>query len=123
MFGDNGMISVIICRQLDNSEPEKTWEIDTWLMSCRVLGRKVEQTVLREILLNARAAGVHRIIGIFRPTERNALVRDHYQQLGFTLSHNEPDGGSVWYIDAQTEIGATAMTVHRRQDLPSADGS
>ena len=38
IFGDNGMISVVICRPGGN----ETWEIDTWLMSCRVLGRKVE---------------------------------------------------------------------------------
>ena len=45
-FGDNGMISVVICRP----GAECVWEIDTWLMSCRVLGRKVEHMVLGEIL-------------------------------------------------------------------------
>ncbi len=51
IFGDNGMISVVICRLLGND----IWEIDTWLMSCRVLGRKVEHMVLREILEHARS--------------------------------------------------------------------
>ena len=40
-FGDNGMISVLICRRQQDD-----WNIDTWLMSCRVLGRKVETAVL-----------------------------------------------------------------------------
>jgi predicted enzyme involved in methoxymalonyl-ACP biosynthesis len=53
IFGDNGMISVVICRPAESD----IWEIDTWLMSCRVLGRKVENMVLREILEHARKAG------------------------------------------------------------------
>ena len=40
IFGDNGMISVVVCRPGERP----VWEIDTWLMSCRVLGRKVEQS-------------------------------------------------------------------------------
>ena len=57
IFGDNGMISVVICRP---GEPG-VWEIDTWLMSCRVLGRKVEHMVLREMLEHARAAGITKL--------------------------------------------------------------
>ena len=47
IFGDNGMISVVICRPAspDTGQPA-AWEIDTWLMSCRVLGRRVEHMVL-----------------------------------------------------------------------------
>ena len=78
IFGDNGMISVVICRP---GEPA-SWEIDTWLMSCRVLGRKVEHMVLREILQHARAAGIEKLIGTYRPTDRNKLVVDHYAQAG-----------------------------------------
>ena len=59
------------------------WEIDTWLMSCRVLGRRVEHMVLREILEHARAAGIQKLSGTYRPTERNKLVIDHYAKLGF----------------------------------------
>src|SRR5580693_6873437 len=67
IFGDNGMISVVICRL---AEPG-VWDIDTWLMSCRVLERKVEHMVLREILEHARAAGVHKLTGTYLPTDRN----------------------------------------------------
>ena len=80
IFGDNGMISVVICRPGEAG----VWDIDTWLMSCRVLGRKVEHMVLREILEHARAAGVHKLRGAYRPTDRNNLVIDHYAKLGFT---------------------------------------
>lgn len=108
-FGDNGMISVIICRTL----PESTWEIDTWLMSCRVLGRRAEQMVLREILRQAREAGIRKLVGIYRPTDRNAMVRDHYAKLGFTQIAGEHGGTSWWMLDAATEIEPASMRVLR----------
>jgi FkbH-like protein len=92
VFGDNGMISVIICRPGATG----TWEIDTWLMSCRVLGRKVEQMVLCEILRHAREAGVTRLSGTYRPTDRNKLVADHYSRLGFCKKHEEETGLTRW---------------------------
>jgi FkbH-like protein len=96
VFGDNGMISVVICR------PGKTgeWEIDTWLMSCRVLGRRVEHMVLREILDHARAAGVHKLLGTYRPTDRNKLVVDHYEKLGFTKVEEDAFGVTRWEMSA-----------------------
>ncbi len=94
IFGDNGMISVVICRP---GEPG-VWDIDTWLMSCRVLGRKVEHMVLREILEHARAAGVYKLTGAYRPTERNKLVVDHYAKLGFGLVAEEPSGLTRWEL-------------------------
>jgi FkbH-like protein len=91
-FGDNGMISVVICRPAGN----ESWEIDTWLMSCRVLGRKVERMVLREILEHARATGIRKLIGTYRPTERNQLVADHYRKLGFSKVREEGSGLTEW---------------------------
>ena len=107
-FGDNGMISVIICRP---GGPQ-TWEIDTWLMSCRVLGRKVEAMVLREILAQARSAGMQRVVGVYQPSAKNALVKDHYQKLGFSLIA-EADGQTRWEMDSSVQIPAAPMTVRR----------
>jgi FkbH-like protein len=107
-FGDNGMISVVVCRSLSAG----TWEIDTWLMSCRVLGRKVEEMVLREILHHARARGVQKLVGTYVPTERNALVRDHYQKLGFQPGKDE-SGTTTWELQTDVEIEAAPMTVDR----------
>lgn len=92
IFGDNGMISVVICRSAESG----VWEIDTWLMSCRVLGRRVENMVLREMLEHAREMGIHTLRGIFRPTDRNKLVIDHYAKLGFTKTGEEETGSTVW---------------------------
>jgi FkbH-like protein len=96
IFGDNGMISVLVCRPGDAG----VWEIDTWLMSCRVLGRKVEHMVLRELLRNARAAGVSTLLGTYRPTERNKLVVDHYARLGFTKIDEDASGITRWEFSA-----------------------
>jgi FkbH-like protein len=94
IFGDNGMISVVICRPAGN----ETWEIDTWLMSCRVLGRKVEHMVLRKIVEHAHAAGVRKLIGTYRPTERNKLVVDHYAKLGFNKLRENESGLTEWEL-------------------------
>jgi hypothetical protein len=109
IFGDNGMISVLICRPLGS----ETWEIDTWVMSCRAPGRKVEHMVLREILEHARAAGIRKLIGIYRPTERNKLVVDHYGKLGFNKVREEESGLTEWelFVDPTTDWEASPMNV------------
>jgi FkbH-like protein len=94
IFGDNGMISVIICRPAEVG----VWEIDTWLMSCRVLGRKVEHMALGEILRHARAAGIKKLTGAYKPTDRNGLVADHYAKLGFTRIAEEDSGLTRWEL-------------------------
>jgi FkbH-like protein len=92
-FGDNGMISVLICRRQGDA-----WDIDTWLMSCRVLGRKVEQAVLGELISAGRAAGVRRLLGRYLPTEKNQMVADHYGKLGFELVEQRADGSALWEL-------------------------
>ena len=94
VFGDNGMISVIICRSLDED-----WHIDTWLMSCRVLGREVEKAVLQEIIFHARNRGINQLLGTYQPTERNQLVKDHYANLGFESLSDEINSTTYWLLD------------------------
>ena len=111
IFGDNGMISVVICRR----NQSRTWEIDTWLMSCRVLGRKVEYMVLREILAHARAGGIHKLYGTYRPTDRNKLVEDHYAKLGFTKVGQEESGLTRWelLVDSANPEAAPMQLISR----------
>ena len=68
------------------------FEIDTWLMSCRVLKRGVEQFLLNHLIHLALSRGIQRIRGVYIPTSKNALVRDHFIGLGFTNIAAEPDG-------------------------------
>ncbi len=93
MFGDNGMISAVIC--LKNG---KQWEVDTWIMSCRVLGRRVEEAILQHLVWAARAAGASELIGRYIPTARNGLVRDHFEKLGFAKTGETPDGATSWRL-------------------------
>jgi FkbH-like protein len=90
-LGDNGMISVIICRTNGDD-----WKIDTWLMSCRVLGRGVEETVLDELCRHAAERRIKRLVGTYIPTARNKLVENHYANLGFKLLKREEDGTTIW---------------------------
>src|SRR5271170_2108078 len=109
IFGDNGMISVVICRDAGN----ETWEIDTWLMSCRVLGRRVEHMVLHKIIEQAHSAGVRKLIGTYRPTERNKLVVEHYAKLGFGKVREENSGSTEWefLVESSTEWETPPMKV------------
>jgi FkbH-like protein len=94
-FGDNGVIAIIIGRLRDGGD----LYIDTWLMSCRVLGRQVEPTTLNLIAQEAKTLGARRLIGEYLPTKKNAMVREHYARLGFTTTETSPDGGNVNMLD------------------------
>jgi FkbH-like protein len=111
IYGDNGMISVVICRPSQAG----IWDIDTWLMSCRVLGRKVENMVLREILRHARAAGIRTLAGTYKPTDANAMVADHYAKLGFAKVGQENSGQTYWelQIDKEPDIDAPMKVISR----------
>jgi FkbH-like protein len=94
-FGDNGMIAVVILRPADS----QTLDIDTWLMSCRVLGRRMEEATLFHIIAAGRRLGATAITGAYLPTAKNRMVADHYGKLGFTLVSAGDDGSSRWRLD------------------------
>lgn len=78
-FGDNGLVCVVILKKLEN----RTLFVDTWLMSCRVLKRGMENFTLNTIVEWAKANGFKKIIGEYLPTMKNMMVEHHYQNLGF----------------------------------------
>lgn len=92
-FGDNGMISSIIA-----VPSQGDWVLDTWVMSCRVLGREVERAVLNHIVAEARSRGVSKLIGIYRASDRNGMVKEHYAKLGFSPT-NGAEGEDRWELD------------------------
>jgi FkbH-like protein len=109
-FGDNGMISVVICRK----RAADVWEIDTWLMSCRVIGRRVEDAVLQEILHHAKRAGIRKLLGKYIPTERNQLVMQHYENLGFQHIGQEAGGTTTWELDVPSaQIKSCSAEIRR----------
>lgn len=88
-YGDSGLISVIILKG-----QETKVIIDTFLMSCRVMGRKLEDVIINE--LASRYAG-RTIIGEFIPTAKNAPVRELYDRLGFSIVSDE-DGHKTYEL-------------------------
>ncbi len=97
-FGDNGVIAIVIGRML---QPQ-TVTIDTWLMSCRVLGRQVEQATLGLVVGEARKLGAIQLIGEYLPTKKNKMVEDHYKNLGFEVIEQREDGSSIAVLDVST---------------------
>ena len=78
-FGDNGIIGIVIGRKNGDGDIN----LDTWLMSCRVIGRGVEKATLNLIVAEARRLGAVRLIGQYQPTSKNGMVAEHYPSLGF----------------------------------------
>jgi FkbH-like protein len=92
-FGDNGVMGVAILRINGDS-----CEIDTFLLSCRVIGRTVETAMLACLAEEARRHGAKELMGWFLPTKKNEPVRDFYAKHGFTQMI-EQQGSSLWKFD------------------------
>lgn len=94
-FGDSGLISVVIL----NAQEDALF-IDTWLMSCRVLLRGMEEFVLNTLVAAARSRGASALVGEYLPTAKNAMVKDHYQKLGFA-----PTADNRWRLQVADFVG------------------
>jgi FkbH-like protein len=89
-LGDHGLISVVIAEHSGNE-----LAIRDWLMSCRVLKRGVEQTIMNAIFAHARERGAEYVTGEYRPTAKNAMVRDFFAEFGFEKTSDET-GRTSW---------------------------
>ena len=92
-FGDNGITNVYIINKED-----KTWIIDTFLLSCRVMGRGVEDAILSEILKDAKQNGISQIKAEFIPTQKNMPAENFLSDNGFKKD------GSFWIYNLNNEI-------------------
>ena len=93
-FGDNGLISLVILKKIS----EDTVFIDTWLMSCRVLKRGMEDFVLNTIVEFAQSNKFKYLKGSYIATSKNEIVKNHYPDLGFVKR------GDDWLLDAPAYI-------------------
>ncbi len=78
-FGDHGLIAVVILKRLDAA---CAW-IDTWIMSCRVLKRGMEEFTVNQMVKHARQQGLARLAGEYLPTAKNGMVKDLLPRMGF----------------------------------------
>lgn len=105
-FGDNGLVSVLILRPVAG-RPD-TLDVDTWLMSCRVIGRQLEHETLNVLVALAKKRNAKLITASYRPTERNGLIRDLYASLGFEAIPAEGEaepGETRWRLSVDDYAG------------------
>jgi FkbH-like protein len=110
-LGDNGIIGIII------ATPEQDClKLDTWLMSCRVLGRQIEHATANLVVEEARKRGASRLLGEYLPTKKNGMVREHYQKLGFSRIAAGEDGSSQWVLSLADFYAFATSIVTTRSD-------
>ncbi|MBI3684534.1 MAG: HAD-IIIC family phosphatase [Acidobacteria bacterium] len=114
-LGDNGLISILFSRKEGN-----THVIDTWVMSCRVLQRGVEQLALNELVARCRAHGCSELKGVYIPTERNGMVRELLSSLGFAAAGNDGDT-TLWTLSVRDQYSpwSTHIQVEKPDGQPS----
>jgi FkbH-like protein len=92
-FGDNGLVGVMITAAQGDS-----CEIDSFLMSCRVISRTVETAMLAYLAESCRARGLACLRGWFLPTAKNTPAAEFYRKHGFELC-TTTDAGTLWHLD------------------------
>ncbi len=90
-FGDSGLTGVAIVEM-----GEERWRIDSFLLSCRVLGRNVEDTLLAYIIEQAGKDGARFLTGEFIPTKKNVPAKDFFSKHGFTKVSSDANGSELW---------------------------
>ena len=93
-FGDNGITSVYII----NKENKQEWLIDTFLLSCRVIGRGVEEALLGQIIERAKMEGVKNVKAQYVQTKKNKPAENFLADFGFTKD------GDVWIFETQKPV-------------------
>lgn len=99
-FGDNGITGAAIIEKR-----KEFWMIDTLLLSCRVIGRRIEEVLLAYIIENAKSEGIKTIIGEFIPTKKNLPARDFFKSNHFNFIKNEGDA-EIWSYDVSSGYNA-----------------
>lgn len=89
-FGDHGLIAVVVTH-LEAQNPKVLW-VDTWLMSCRVLNRQVENETINTVFEIAKKHGCEKVKGQYIPTKKNMMVRDLYEKMGLKKAGESSDG-------------------------------
>jgi FkbH-like protein len=98
-FGDAGLVGLVLAVP-DPSAAEPTLRLDTWLMSCRVIARTVEEFTMNHVVKQAKELGHTHIMGEFIQTAKNQLVVDFYDKLGFAREEKLTNGVQRYHMKA-----------------------
>ena len=83
-FGDHGITGVFIIKKLNSNE----WFLDTFLLSCRIIGREIEKGILNYIINEAKKNGIKIIKSQYVRTEKNMPIQDFLPNCGFKQINN-----------------------------------
>jgi FkbH-like protein len=92
-FSDNGIVGVMILRRLSAGG----WYVDTLLLSCRVIGRTVENALVGFAVRTLMDRSAEYLIGEYHPTRKNVVTANLYRDLGFQFM-GEQDGVTRWKL-------------------------
>lgn len=100
-FGDNGVVSVVFGHVNEDVSTEgcKVFDIDLWLMSCRVLKRDMECAMMDELVRLAKEKGIDKIRDFYYPTAKNKMVKEFYADRGYTKVSEDEEGNTVWELE------------------------
>jgi len=111
-FGDNGLVSVLI-GHLKNDYVE----LDTWLMSCRVLKRELELAMFDALVEECQARGMSKIVGVYIPSKKNNMVAGHYASLGFKRVDGASENSELWHYLVPATYSSKSRYIRRTADL------
>lgn len=105
IYGSYGITGVVIIQTF-----KEEWSIDSFLLSCRILGKNIEYALITYIIKKAAAMGVVRIIGEFLPTKKNAPAKNFFGESGF----HQKSGGDIeaWVFDISTDTYREFPYIH-----------
>jgi FkbH-like protein len=109
-FADHGLVGILLVEGADTTD----WNVDLWLMSCRVIGRRIEDFMFNSLLLAARSAGAQRITAEYIPTPKNGLASGLLSGYGF-----QPVGATRYSLDPNT---AKPRELHYLRERFSLEG-
>lgn len=92
-FGDNGQCVVVIVEKKDYV----TVNIDTFIMSCRVMGRFIEDSIISYIERDVRDKGFDEVRAYYYPTKKNIPVKDLFDRLGYDVINVDENNGNKDY--------------------------
>jgi FkbH-like protein len=99
-FGDNGLVSAMILRP--DARHAGVFDIDTWVMSCRVFGRQLEHEAMNIAVETARERGATLLRAKYIPSPKNVVVQDLYERLGFTRIESDQADATVWQLPIES---------------------
>ena len=100
-FGDNGLVVLVIIKLPENNDHAGIPKVETFVMSCRVMGKQIENAVLQDVEKELLKAGYRQLEGVFIPTAKNMPVEKLYPNLGYETRDISENGTVVYRADLE----------------------